>query len=283
MKTRIITGVVGGALTIAIMYASVYFPIVLTLAFTVACLIGIHEALKTAGSDKVKVLYIPCFAYGIMAMAAPYIKDQVRMFGVIMAASMLFLFAMFGILLKKHTVLRIETVCTSMILTMFVALPFMVTEFIAFRMSKTPVGGILLLLFNLGVAWYADAGAYFIGRAFGKHKMAPVLSPKKTVEGAVGGFVISMIISLGSAYIYADVLGYLPGGINYINMAVITAVCILMSMFGDISFSTVKRQYGIKDFGTLLPGHGGVLDRFDSVLFVCPTFYMLNYLLPILK
>ena len=283
MKTRIITGVVGGALTIAIMYASVYFPIVLTLAFTVACLIGIHEALKTAGSDKVKVLYIPCFAYGIMAMAAPYIKDQVRMFGVIMAASMLFLFAMFGILLKKHTVLRIETVCTSMILTMFVALPFMVTEFIAFRMSKTPVGGILLLLFNLGVAWYADAGAYFIGRAFGKHKMAPVLSPKKTVEGAVGGFVISMIISLGSAYIYADVLGYLPGGINYINMAVITAVCILMSMFGDISFSTVKRQYGIKDFGTLLPGHGGVLDRFDSVLFVCPSFYMMNLVLPILK
>ena len=283
MKTRIITGVVGGALTIAIMYASVYFPIVLTLAFTVACLIGIHEALKTAGADKVKVLYIPCFAYGIMAMAAPYIKDQVRMFGVIMAASMLFLFAMFGILLKKHTVLRIETVCTSMILTMFVALPFMVTEFIAFRMSKTPVGGILLLLFNLGVAWYADAGAYFIGRAFGKHKMAPVLSPKKTVEGAVGGFVISMIISLGSAYIYADVLGYLPGGINYINMAVITAVCILMSMFGDISFSTVKRQYGIKDFGTLLPGHGGVLDRFDSVLFVCPSFYMLNLVLPILK
>ena len=283
MKTRIITGVVGGALTIAIMYASVYFPIVLTLAFTVACLIGIHEALKTAGADKVKVLYIPCFAYGIMAMAAPYIKDQVRMFGVIMAASMLFLFAMFGILLKKHTVLRIETVCTSMILTMFVALPFMVTEFIAFRMSKTPVGGILLLLFNLGVAWYADAGAYFIGRAFGKHKMAPVLSPKKTVEGAVGGFVISMIISLGSAYIYADVLGYLPGGINYINMAVITAVCILMSMFGDISFSTVKRQYGIKDFGTLLPGHGGVLDRFDSVLFVCPSFYMMNLVLPILK
>ena len=66
-------------------------------------------------------------------------------------------------------------------------------------------------------------------------------------------------------------------------MAVVTAACILMSMFGDISFSTVKRQYGIKDFGNLLPGHGGVLDRFDSVLFVCPSFYMLNYLLPILR
>ena len=162
------------------------------------------------------------------------------------------------------------------------AYTFMVVEFIA-GMGKTRAGGILLVLFCLGVAWYADAGAYFIGRAFGRHKMAPVLSPKKTVEGAVGGFVISMIISLGSAYIYADVLSYRPGGINYLNMAVVTAACILMSMFGDISFSTVKRQYGIKDFGNLLPGHGGVLDRFDSVLFVCPSFYMLNYLLPILR
>ena len=136
---------------------------------------------------------------------------------------------------------------------------------------------------TLALPWLADAGAYFVGVFLGKHKLCPKISPKKTIEGAVGGFVISMIISLGSAYIYADVLRYRPGGINYLNMAVITAVCILMSMFGDISFSTVKRQYGIKDFGTLLPGHGGVLDRFDSVLFVCPSFYMLNFILPILK
>ena len=282
MKTRILTGVVGGTLTLAALYASVYYPAVLTIVVLVLCLIGIHEALKTAGAEKVKPIYAPCFAYGIAVLLAPYIRDQVKMYGVIMAASMLFLFVMFGILLRKHAVLRIEAVCTSMILTMFVALPFMVVEFIA-GMGKTRAGGILLVLFCLGVAWYADAGAYFIGRAFGRHKMAPVLSPKKTVEGAVGGFVISMIISLGSAYIYADVLSYRPGGINYLNMAVVTAACILMSMFGDISFSTVKRQYGIKDFGNLLPGHGGVLDRFDSVLFVCPSFYMLNYLLPILR
>ena len=282
VKTRIITGVVGIPLTLAALFASVYYPLILTLVILFLCLTGIHEALKTAGADKVKAIYVPCFVYGTVVLFVPYIKDQNKMLGVIMAASMLFLFVMFGILLKKHLVLRIEAVCTAMILTMFVALPFMVVEFIS-RSGKNALGGIFLVLFCLGIAWYADAGAYFIGRVFGKHKMAPVLSPKKTIEGAVGGFVISMIISLGSAYIYADVLRYRPGGINYLNMAVITAVCILMSMFGDISFSTVKRQYGIKDFGTLLPGHGGVLDRFDSVLFVCPSFYMLNFILPILK
>ncbi len=283
MKTRILTAAVGAPLTISALFASVYYPFVLTVVLLFLCLVGIHEALKTAGADKVKITYIPCFVYGAAVLLAPYISDKVQMFGFIMFASMIFLFAMFGILLKMHSVLRIETVCTSMILTMFVALPFMVVEFIAHSLGSNTAGGILLVLFCLGVAWYADAGAYFIGRAFGKHKMAPVLSPKKTVEGAVGGFVISMIISLGSAYIYADLLGYRPGGINYLNMTIITAICILMSMFGDISFSTVKRQYGIKDFGTLLPGHGGVLDRFDSVLFVCPTFYMLNYVLPVLR
>ena len=92
-----------------------------------------------------------------------------------------------------------------------------------------------------------------------------------------------MIFSVGVAYLYSDVFHGTPNGVNFLNLTIITAICILMSMFGDISFSTVKRQYGIKDFGTLLPGHGGVLDRFDSVLFVCPTFFMLNYLLPVLK
>lgn len=283
MKTRLITAAVGIPLTLAALWAAVYFPFVLTGVVLLLCLVGIHEALKTAGADKVKIIYAPCFAYGVTVLMAPYIGDRVKMYGVIMAASMIYLFVMFGILLRKHSVLRIEAVCTSMILTLFVALPFMVVELIYFTISSSRAVGIILVTYCLMVSWVADGGAYFIGKAFGRHKLAPVLSPKKTIEGSVGGFVIAMMISVGAAYIYADVLKYPPDGINYLNLTIITAICILMSMFGDISFSTVKRQYGIKDFGNLLPGHGGVLDRFDSVLFVCPTFYMLNYLLPILK
>lgn len=283
MKTRLITAGVGIPVTLGAMWAAGYYPFVLTCVVLLLCLIGVHEALRTAGADKVKLIYIPCFVYGVTVLLVPYIGDRVKMYGVIMAASMIYLFVMFGILLKKHSLLRIETVCTSMVLTMFVALPFMAVELIYFTMSESHIIGIILVTYCLLVSWVADGGAYFVGSAIGKHKLAPVLSPKKTIEGSVGGFVISMIISVCSAYVYADVLNYRPDGINYVNLAAITAVCILMSMFGDISFSTVKRQYGIKDFGNLLPGHGGVLDRFDSVLFVCPTFYMLNYLLPILK
>lgn len=271
------------------MWASVYCPYVLCGVLLALSLVGIYEVLKTAGAEKVKVLFVPCFAYGIAVMLAPFLGDTLKMYGAVMAASMIYLFVMFAILLRKHSVLRIETLCTSMILTMFVALPFMVTELIFLSVMKnadgTPSysGGIALVSYCLLVAWVADGAAYFVGRAFGRHKLAPVLSPKKTIEGSVGGFVFSMIFSIGAAYLYSDVFGCTANGINYVNLLIITATSILMSMFGDISFSTVKRQYGIKDFGNLFPGHGGVLDRFDSVLFVCPTFYLLNFVLPILK
>ncbi len=289
MKTRLLTAAVGIPAAIAILAASVFYPFILNGAMLVLCLIGIHEALKTAGAGKVRIIYLPCFAYGTAVMLAPFLGDALKMYGAILAASLIFIFVMFAILLKKHSVLRIETLCTTMILTMFVSLPFMVVELIFGSVMKnadgTPsyAGGIALVSYCLLVAWVADGGAYFVGRALGRHKLAPVLSPKKTIEGSVGGFIISMIISLGAAYVYSDVLGYTAGGLNYVNLSVITAICILMSMFGDISFSTIKRQYGIKDFGNLLPGHGGVLDRFDSVLFVCPTFFLLNLVLPILK
>ena len=289
MKTRLITAGVGTVLVFATMIASAYLPFVFTIVVLLLAGIGIYEALRAIGADKTKVLGIPCYLYGALIILAPYVGDTLKMYGAILAASMIFLFVMFGILLRKHAVLRVDTVCTSMILTMFISIPYMVLELIFRTIMKTPdgapsyAGGVALVIYTLGVAWFADGGAYFTGRAIGKHKMAPVLSPKKTVEGAVGGFVSSMILSLAMAYVYADVLRYAEGRINYINLAIITAICILMSMFGDISFSAVKRQYGIKDFGNLLPGHGGVLDRFDSVLFVCPSFYLLNFLLPILK
>lgn len=285
MKTRLLTAAVGVPLALAILIASAYLPFIFYATFFVLCMIGIYEALKSTGANQTKIIYVPCFVYGAVVMVSPFFG----LAAVIMPASLIFLFVMFGILLKKHETLRIETLCTAMILTMFVSFPFMVGELIFGSIaSKTDgaaaySGGVVLVAYCVIVAWVADGGAYFIGRAFGKHKLAPVISPKKTIEGAVGGFVTSIILSLAVAYIYADVLDYLPDSLNYVNLAIISAVCIVMSMFGDISFSAIKRQYGVKDFGNLLPGHGGVLDRFDSVLFVCPTFYLLNFVLPIVK
>ena len=119
----------------------------------------------------------------------------------------------------------------------------------------------------LGFAWGGDSAAYFAGRAFGKHKLAPVVSPKKTVEGAVGGVVGGAVLVLIAAVIMNRTLDL---GMPLWSAVVLGAVGAVLGEIGDLSFSVIKRQTGIKDYGHIFPGHGGVLDRFDSVLFVAP-------------
>ena len=119
-------------------------------------------------------------------------------------------------------------------------------------------------------AWGSDTCAYCAGMLFGKHKMTPVLSPKKTIEGAVGGLAGAVI--LGMLY------GMFTTG-QAVEYMLICLAGAAVSMIGDLAASAIKRQTGIKDFGTLIPGHGGVLDRFDSVIFTAPVVYLMALLL----
>ena len=119
-------------------------------------------------------------------------------------------------------------------------------------------------------SWGCDTCAYCVGMLIGKHKMAPVLSPKKSVEGAVGGVVGAALLGI----IYAAVT---KGPIG--EYAVICAVGALISMVGDLAASAIKRNQGIKDYGKLIPGHGGILDRFDSVIFTAPVIYFLSIMM----
>lgn len=121
-------------------------------------------------------------------------------------------------------------------------------------------------------SWGCDTCAYCVGVLIGKHKMSPVLSPKKSVEGAVGG--VAGVALLGALYA-AAVGGYLHTENPVPIFAGICAVGALISMVGDLAASAVKRNHGIKDYGTLIPGHGGILDRFDSVIFTAPVIYFL--------
>ncbi len=123
------------------------------------------------------------------------------------------------------------------------------------------------------IAWVCDTSAYFVGRSFGKHKLVPKLSPKKTIEGAIGGILGSVLV------------GVLFGYILYVNethdiriiaiLVVITFVGSIIAQLGDLLASGIKRDHNIKDYGNLIPGHGGIMDRFDSVIFVIPCIYFL--------
>lgn len=131
--------------------------------------------------------------------------------------------------------------------------------------------GIFAVLPIFACAWMTDVGAYFAGYFFGKHKLIPRVSPKKTVEGAVGGVVSAVLSCLLYAFIvktafHADLMGY---G-QYALLGLITSV---PAQFGDLAASVIKRECDIKDFGTIFPGHGGILDRFDSVIFIAPIVY----------
>ncbi len=131
------------------------------------------------------------------------------------------------------------------------------------------------------IAFLSDACALFAGMAFGKHKLAPTLSPKKTVEGAIGGVCGATAAAVLSGVLAGPLFGV--EGCRLWVLAVYGVVGSVLSQLGDLSFSYIKREYGLKDFGDLFPGHGGVLDRFDSVLFCAPFVEIMLYLLPVVK
>lgn len=139
----------------------------------------------------------------------------------------------------------------------------------ALVLYDAPHGSWLLLMAFLTV-WFSDSGAYFVGRAFGRHKLAAQLSPNKTMEGAVGGIVLAVLaLLIANVFIKA-----LPGPTATVLFAVAIAV---VGILGDLFESLLKRTFGVKDSGNILPGHGGILDRFDSLMLVLPV---VSYLLP---
>ena len=124
-------------------------------------------------------------------------------------------------------------------------------------------------------SWGCDTSAYCVGMLFGKHKLAPVLSPKKSVEGGIGGVIGAALLGALYGFLVRNQVGFDHPALV---CAVVCGVGGLISMVGDLAASAVKRNYGIKDYGKLIPGHGGILDRFDSVLFTAPVIYYLTTL-----
>ena len=153
--------------------------------------------------------------------------------------------------------------------------PFLLTALVRIHSG---VNGKFFILIPFVLAFISDSGAYFAGRYWGKHKLAPTISPKKTVEGAVGG----VLGAVAGMLIYCLILHIaFKFRINYFTAVLYGVVGSLAGVFGDLCFSTIKRQTGIKDYGNLIPGHGGILDRFDSMIVIAPLVEILLILLPV--
>jgi phosphatidate cytidylyltransferase len=153
--------------------------------------------------------------------------------------------------------------------------PYLLTALIRIFVMKI---GRYMIIIPFVVAFLNDAGAYFVGMKYGKHKLAPVVSPNKTIEGMLGG----MGAAVAAMFVYCLILQLTEGfRINYFYAFLYGVVGAGVGAFGDLCFSIIKRQTGIKDYGDLIPGHGGVLDRLDSMMTVAPLIEMLLILLPV--
>ena len=258
MLTRIISAVVAIALFITV----VYFlpPICFAVAVAVICAIAAYEI--TWRSGIVKVCALSCVACTCAFVMPFFVADT---------SLSIYIFALlfFAVLLLFATWLfNYEKTSLVMVLTSFfggVILPLMFSLVLRIHAAEN---GTLWILFPFIAAWMTDTGAYFTGVFLGKHKLCEKISPKKTVEGAIGGIVFCVISLI--VYAYAMKLE-----VNYIAVFVGAAVLSVIAQIGDLSFSVIKREYNIKDYGNLMPGHGGVLDRFDSTMFTIPASYIL--------
>lgn len=216
------------------------------------------------------VIYSVVMAFAISMWS--YFEAVHAYFLLMMAVFFMLLFAE---MMMDHVKVRIEMLGLCFIAGMVI--PYMLSSLVRILIMNL---GRYVILIPFIVAFMSDAGAYFIGLKFGKHKLAPVVSPNKTIEGVVGGFAGAMIGML----VYAIILDWpLKFDVNY-GVALLYGVAgSAIGTFGDLCFSVIKRQTGIKDYGNLIPGHGGALDRFDSLVLVAPLMEALLLVLPIVN
>mgnify|MGYP000935633077 FL=1 len=282
MKQRVITAVVLLAL-LAVVVWQINTP-VLVLVITFLAAVAANEIMRCAKVENtfIRVVatgYAACVPFFASAKAlTPWVSQAV--WGKVIGAvpGVVYLIALVLVLLlamlKGYAYTTFEDVAVSVFAGALV--PFGFSVFIRLRdMFQIEQFGIYLIFYGLICALATDSGAQLAGMAFGKHKMSPNISPKKTVEGAIGGLIFSLILNGVAIILYNRLADF---KMDEFAVTVLLAACLPVSflgMMGDLSASVLKRNFGVKDFGKIFPGHGGVMDRFDSSMFTLPVTYAL--------
>jgi phosphatidate cytidylyltransferase len=239
----------------------------------VSAIVGMagSELLIASDIKKFRVLYVSGIAFGAcVPLLGVFLFN--RLFYVL---SFVFVIVLIGFLLWYRGRISVEQITLVFFFSLFISLTL--NLFILGRDTYGAITGIYLVLVAFVAAWMNDTGAYFFGIRFGKHKLAPSVSPKKTIEGAVGGVFVALISQIIAAVVFMQVFRLFGTEIKvyFESVLLISPLLSLMGILGDLLASQIKRQYHIKDFGNIMPGHGGVLDRFDSVFLVVPPVYLL--------
>lgn len=263
--TRLLSGIV---LLAAAALLFVVGDIWLVIALGILSLVGVYELFRIWGMEKHPLAIVTYVAtVGCYAMFIDY-PFNLGLHEIMPIIALLALLTVYVIRYPKD---HINQVTKSIFALIYV--PVMMSFIYLLREFEMGEWLIWLVLIS---SWGADTCAYCVGKLIGKHHFSE-LSPKKTIEGCVGGIVGAALIAFGYAWFVPEELGeYFILDVR-IMLPVVAAISALISQIGDLSASAIKRNYEVKDYGKIIPGHGGVLDRFDSVIFVAPFIYILLY------
>ena len=270
MKTRIIVAVIFVPLIFVVLFL---LPVIVTATcISAIAAIAAVELLRAVGPPAAKRVYVyAAVSAAIIPMSAVLgILDEICYAVLFLLLAVVFVDAVFTYKTKKEITLY----QVAGVLFGGAVFPLFLSAIVSLRLYES---GKFYVLIPFIIAFITDAGAYFTGVFFGKHHAFPQVSPKKTVEGCIGGFVVGV----ASMAVYGVVLHYAADlTVNILPLALYGLAGGIATELGDLVFSLIKRIFGVKDYGRLLPGHGGMLDRFDSMIFAAPVVYMLSSLLP---
>lgn len=269
MKQRIIFGAIGAVIAIAaFLYAS---EAVVALAATVLIFMAMYEFFKTLGFLNIKKsLVVISYIYSACLISAcVYFKTMTNEYlPFIIGVSIICMFALM--------VLRHKDILFGDVATAFTGTTYLTLFLMCIYLIRTMPYGKMYIWLPFILAWLTDTFAYFVGVFFGKHKLIPSVSPKKTIEGSVGGIFGAIITVVIYLFVCSSLTGFEP---RYFSGIILSLICSVASQFGDLAASCIKRENNAKDFGSIMPGHGGVMDRFDSVIYISPLVYwfLLSY------
>jgi len=259
-KQRLLSGIILVIIAFITFYMGGFVTFFVTAAIS---LIGVFELLRVIGVER-SAPAVVCYTGSILY----YLLLLLDLDQYIMPLVLLVLIALLTIYVFTFPKYRIDQVAIT-----FFAL-FYVTVMLSciYRIRILPNGGFMIVLVFLS-SWGNDTLAYCAGRLFGRHKMSPVLSPKKTIEGAVGGIAGAGLLGAGYGFLVRQYI--MTEWSVPLAFCLVCAIGAMISIVGDLGASAIKRNYEIKDYSNLIPGHGGILDRFDSVIFTAPVIFFL--------
>ncbi len=286
MRTRIVTAAILFCITLPVFIFS--HTLALPIAAVFLSVFGTYEMLRCVGIGRYKSVLIPSLVFAalfsggtsVFFFDVPGINMTLSSFLVAgLAVCFFYLLFVFGAGLFFQGALKFSDLGSAALMVIYI-----VFSFASIVLLRCQPNGVFLLYLTFIGPFLTDAFAYFTGVFFGKHKLLPAISPKKTVEGSIGGTVFGsasyLLFGLAISLITAanpDIVGVVLTP-NYVALAIYGLIISVVSQIGDLAMSWIKREHGVKDYGKIFPGHGGVLDRFDSVLITAPLLLLFSTL-----